>query len=68
MKNNSIITLYFGSILMLISAMVISFLINNNTPNPDLVTNILLLLIFVLNLIINIWTTIVLIKNALKKE
>ena len=68
MKNNSIITLYFGSILMLISAMVISFLINNDTPNPDLVTNILLLLIFVLNLIINIWTTIVLIKNALKKE
>ena len=68
MKNNSIITLYFGSILMLIFAMVISFLINNNTPNPDLVTNILLLLIFVLNLIINIWTTIVLIKNALKKE
>ena len=68
MKNNSIITLYFGSILMLISAMVISFLSNNDTPNPDLVTNILLLLIFVLNLIINIWTTIVLIKNALKKE
>lgn len=68
MKNNSIITLYFGSILMLISTMVISFLINNDTPNPDLVTNILLLLIFVLNLIINIWTTIVLIKNALKKE
>ena len=68
MKNNSIITLYFGSILMLISAMVISFLINNDTPNPDLVTNILLLLIFVLSLIINIWTTIILIKNALKKE
>ena len=68
MKNNSIITLYFGSILMLISTMVISFLINNDKPNPDLVTNILLLLIFVLNLIINIWTTIVLIKNALKKE
>ena len=68
MKNNSIITLYFGRILMLISTMVISFLINNDTPNPDLVTNILLLLIFVLNLIINIWTTIVLIKNALKKE
>ena len=68
MKNNSIITLYFGSILMLISTMVISFLINNATPNPDLVTNILLLLNFVLNLIINIWTTIVLIKNALKKE
>ena len=68
MKNNSIISLYFGSILMLISTMVISFLINNDTPNPDLVTNILLLLIFVLNLIINIWTTIVLIKNALKKE
>ena len=68
MKNNSIITLYFGSILMLISAMVISFLSNNDTPNPDLVTNILLLLIFVLSLIINIWTTIILIKNALKKE